>query len=538
MKSLPFILYALYLWLWVNPSLYLIRSYREFFTDAYFLRSYLDFPGEPAEYATRFITQLYQFPLVASLLISGILFCIYLLVFIVCKGLKYRDRIAAIPVAALMLMHTNYRHTVRFDLDILAVCLILFLFISSFGHRKWLPYVAYPLLLAALLYLNGILAAGAFILLSGLLCAWQKSTPARFAGMAAGIAAVCLLFCGLFHLTIHDARQEAADLTRNASFACDPDERNGLYVQHYARNGQWEKALTCARKCRYPDQDVVLYTNQALYFTGKLTGELFLYNQSLGSAGLLGTEITNYSGIVPNQDVFLHLGALSLSIIWGTEATNVYGANPYVLKNLVKAYLANGYIIEADKILNQLDRTPFCRKWAAAYRRFTSDTTLIRQDAELDACRRAQAPLAVVSTRNTLMNLYLLMKDTPANRMAYDYLLTGSLLDHKIEYFASYLTGLKDYGYTSIPKLYFEGLVYNSLYARQSPINIRDFTFDAGIIQRFDAFRQDLTAALRNPDTIAAALEAKYGDTYWYYLLFRSRLPDTEKAAILQRLIS
>ena len=319
-------------------------------------------------------------------------------------------------------------------------------------------------------------------------------------------------------------------------YTSDREEKRGLSVQHYALNENWEKALAYAKTCKYPDKDVVLYTNQALYFTGKIHDDLFLYNQSFGSEGLLSTEITNFSGIVPNQDVFLHLGALSLSIIWGTEATNVYGANPYVLKNLAKAYLAGGYIIEANKIINQLERTPFHKKWAKRYRALVNDTTLINHDPELCTYKQAQAPLAIVSTQNTLMNLFLLMKDNKANRMAYDYLLIASLLDHKIEYFASYLTGLKDYGYTSISKIYFEGLVYNSLYSSQSPVNIRDYTFDPNIMYRFDTFRQDLRKALQNPETASGVLEDTYKDTYWYYLLFRSSLPDEEKVKILNRL--
>lgn len=581
-----FILYALYMWLWINPSLYLIRGYREFFTDAYFLHDFFSFPGYPAEYCARFIVQLYRFPLIASILISFILFSIYSACIYIVKQSKYRYCIAFVPVCILMLMHNDYRHTIRFDLNILMVCLILCLFISSFRYRKWQSVLLYPLLIAILLYLNGILASILFGCLSLIICLFKKEKATFLAEIACGIGIVFFIFHYLFHLSFQDLRQEITDISRIyiwpyfpfllyisvlilpflvyisryikvsennpipviptvalalfliLSVTLDCNEKRGLSVQHYALNADWEKALVYARLCESPDKDVVRYTNQALYFTGKLPDDLFLYNQSLGSNGLLSTDISNYSDIVPNQDVFLHLGAISLSIIWGTEATNVYGANPYVLKNLVKAYLSGGYIIEANKILYQLERIPFNGNWTKHYRKFVNDTTLINQDTELRTYRQSQAPLAVVSTQNVLMNLYLLMKDSKSNRMAYDYLLTASLLDHKIEYFASYLTGLKDYGYTNIPKLYFEGLVYNSLYAPQSPVNIRDFTFDTNIMYRFDAFRQDLKAALHDPENISTILKDKYADTYWYYLLFQSRLPNEEKNNILNHLIS
>lgn len=580
-----FIAYLLYMWLWINPSLYLIRVYSAFFTDDCFLREYLDFPGNPATYVTRFITQLYQFPFVASLLITLILGMIYLFVILVFKDNKFRYEIGILPVFVLMLMHNDYRHSIRFDLDIFMVYLFVFLCISSFRYRSRLSHVLSSFLLIVLLYLNGVFAALLFICLFFIVLIFSREKNIRFIECSACVVLVFIVFHYLFNLSYHDLHQEYVDTTRIYSFSfypfilyasvlimpvlvfllqslkpvkaavpsyitpiyflallltlfltSDREEKRSLSVQHYALNGNWEKALTFAGTCKYPDKDVILYTNQALYFTGKMYDDLFLYNQSLGSEGLLSTEITNYSGIVPNQDVFLHLGAISLSIIWGTEATNVYGANPYVLKNLVKAYLAGGYIIEADKILNQLDRTPFQQKWVRQYRIFVNDTTLINKDAELRTYKQVQAPVAVVSTQNTLMNLFLLMKDTKANRMAYDYLLTASLLDHKIAYFASYLTGLEDYGYTSIPKIYFEGLVYNSLYSPQSPVNIRDFSFDPDIMYRFDTFRQDLRKALQEPESAPKVLEDMYKDTYWYYLLFRSSLPDEEKLDILNRL--
>ncbi len=582
-----FILYTLYLWLWINPILYLIRGYREFFTGTYFLQDFLTFPGNPAEYVSRFITQLYNYPLPASVLIAAILYSIYSSLLNIFKSEKNSCWIAFIPVFVLMLMHNDYRHTIRFDLDILTVCLVLNLQISTYRYRSRFSYISFPFLLALLLYLNGIFASLTFVCLACIISLLRKEDKTHFAGYLLWTPIIYLLFHYLFHLSIHDFYQEYTDISRIYTFPYYPfilylsvlltpilihltqsvnektgkkikptymipvafalvfsilfltsgrEEKTGLYVQYHALNGNWEKALTYAAGCEYPDKDIVIYTNQALYHTGRIYDDLFRYNQSLGSEGLLSTEIKNYSGIVPNQDVLLHLGAISLSIIWGTEATNVYGANPYVLKNLVKAYLAGGYIIEAKKILNQLNQTPFQKKWAEEYKQYINDTTLINRNKELNTYRQSQAPLAVVSTQNTLMNLYLLMKDSKQNRMAYDYLLVASLLDHKIDYFASYLTGLKEYGHTTIPKLYFEGLVYNSLYSPQSPVNIREYTFNPDIIHRFDTFRKDLRAALRDPESASVVLEDKYKDTYWYYLLFRSSLPNEEKINILNRM--
>jgi hypothetical protein len=320
------------------------------------------------------------------------------------------------------------------------------------------------------------------------------------------------------------------------AYAFDADERNGLAVQHHAINGQWEKALEYAAKCAYPDKDAVLYTNEALYHTGRIYDDLFLYNQSMGSKGLLSAEISNYSELVPNQDIFLHLGALSLSIVWGTEAANVYGANPYVLKNLVKAHLAGGNMDEAAKMLRLLSLTPFQQKWVERYRALAADTLLLKADAELSSCRQAQTPVAEVSRQSAVMNLYLLSQANVLNKMAYDYLLIACLLDNRIDNFAASLTRLKDYGYTSIPKVYMEGLVYHSLYAERSPVRIREFSFDERILYRFEAFRKDLLLAQQQPGEAQEWFGSKYGDTYWYYILFRSPVSDEEREEAFLRI--
>ncbi|GHT01129.1 hypothetical protein FACS189421_13680 [Bacteroidia bacterium] len=576
------ILYTLYMWLWVNPSLYLIKGYREFFTDFYFFTRFIKTPGDPSDYVSRLCIQFYNYPLFASLLISTVLAVIYLIGRQVFKN----NWILAIPVFILMLMHNRYEHAIRLDVDVLVLFIALYGFVRTFRSPTWVVCLAFPILLAGVLYFNGILMALLFVITGFSLCLLNRKGDAiQWIGLMAGAVLTGLVFRSLFYLSFHDLHQEAADLLRIYPFAYFPfvlygvvfllpflslihipfkskkinpvyvrgaiglaaglllvfslnrEDRTGLSVQHHARNGHWEKVLKYAAQSEYPDKDMVLYTNEALYQTGKIYTDLFLYNQSLGSTGLLSAQIANFSEIVPNQDVFLHLGALSLSIVWGTEATNVYGANPYVLKNLTKAYIASGYLPEAQKTLNLLEHTPFQQKWVEHYRRFVNDTTLIEQDAELKTCKYAQAPVAAVSTQSAIMNLFLLAKDNNLNKMAYDYLLVATLLDNKIDDFASCLSRLGDYGYTSIPKLYFEGILYHSLFAAESPVEISDFTFDRTIIDRFEAFCSDLAKAQQNPSTAKERMGKKYKDTYWYYILYQSNLSPEEKRDAFQRMI-
>jgi hypothetical protein len=298
------------------------------------------------------------------------------------------------------------------------------------------------------------------------------------------------------------------------------EQKTKLSVQYFGRNKDWNKVLELSKKSDFFDRAEIIYVNRALYFTGRIYDNLFKYNQEMASNGLLATKLTSFDELVPDQEIYLDLGALSLSIIWGTEATNVYGANPYVLKNLTKAYLAEGCIRESQKMLNLIDHTLFNKKWVWQYRKFVNDTTLINTDPELAQYRKNQVPAAIISKTAIDHNLYLLTGKTNYNKMAYDYLMISAMLDNNMEDFAVGLSGLKFFGYSHIPKLFFEGFIYYSLISEDCPIDIEEFTYDQTIINEFKAFQKDYLRLKGNPEEAKRYLFSRYGDTYWYYLKF------------------
>ena len=578
-------LYGLYTWLWLNPSLYLIRGYREFFTDNYFFMELAGFPGGVAEYVSRLFIQFYNYPSIAALLVFLCLATIYLSHVKVFDNKKFGWLISFLPVFILLLMRNDYGHAAQFDVNVLLLSVALLLFNTSLKCRWVFISFAYILLLVILLYLSGFFTAFTFVVVSLLIYALKKHKSTGLYVMLAGTLAVLLLFYALFSISYHDFVQEYTDITRIYSFRyyplvlfasiiavpclnsisasspevsrksigiclliipavllllfllSDKEERQSLRVQHFARNGEWEKTLQAARGCELPDKNMVYYTNEALYHTGRIYNELFSYSQSFGSDGLMLAEMGTFSEIVPNQEIFMQLGALSLSIIWGTEAVNVYGANPYVLHNLTKAYLAGGYVREAHKILNLLDRTLFQKKWVNKYRVIANDTALVKLDPELSRLQKSQTPLAVVSKQSPLTNLYLLSKETNLNKMAYNYLMIGTMLDHQIENFVYCASRLKEYGYTRIPKLYMEGLIYSALFSSSLPAEITELDYDNSILARFSAFRSELPMLQQNPREAKEILKRKYGDTYWYYLIFDSPLNDNERVNIVMNMM-
>lgn len=580
----------LYLLLVVNPSLYLINNYREFFTDIWFFKNYFTFPGNPVEYLTRFITQFYKFPVIGSLLIVFTLAAIYYVGMNPSKSKKTNYLNPVFPLTMLIIMHNDYGHSIKFDLN------LLFLFFALWGYsyvanknERW-SFLVFPILLGLLLYITGIVTTMLMVVLAlGYVFRFNKR-KINYLYILSEALAIAVLSHYIFYLSWHDLIIELKDTLRIYALPILPillylsiivsyflngvgannlgkfqkiknkkailvssliiafvilialtfnfEKKKALLVEHYALEGSWNKVLEYSQKCSLPDRNVSFYTNLALYKTGKIYTDFFNYFQEYGSEGLMSADIVDYSEIVPNQNIFLQLGALSLSVVWGVEASNVYGANPYVLKMLTKAYLASGKIKEAQKTLNLIHHSLFNKQWTENYQKLVDDTTLIMKDTEIALYRKRQMSEAIIYSKDAQMNLYILSKASTTNRMAFDYLMISAMLENQVENFASCLTGMKIFGYKNIPNIFFEGLMYLSLYTDQMPVNLAEFSYDQNIISRFNAFRQNLSRLRYDKEKARKELSEKFGDTYWYYLLYRSPLSDQERDKIFLLMIS
>ncbi len=571
----------------IEPELYLMRNYREFFIDFYFFKQFFQFPGYPADYFSRFLIGFYNFHVISSVIITCFVASTYCLMVSIFRNEKKNYWLPLLPVILLMSMHNDYDHDLKNDLNMVCLLVTLNVHLSSVARNSKNAVWVYALLLVFICYFNGFVAATFWLLYLLVILIKHKTPKSQLLWYLVETAIVVIVLRVVFNLTFHDYLQELTDMMRVYSFPLLPfilylsvfipiifyeakgefifrklklkpvwlaysvlilmisvlfltfsfEQKNGLKVKYFGLKHDWAKVLEYSKKCTNPDRNVSFFTNAALFHTGKICDDLFSYYQGYGSDGLIAPEITDYSEVITNQDIFLQMGALSLSVVWGTEATNVYGANPIVLKNLVKAYLAEGQLKEAQKFLNLMSHSLFCKNWVTCYQRFIDDSTMIDRDPELSEYRRLQLPQAEVFAKGVEMNLYLLSHNSKNNKMAYDYLVISILLDNRMNDFATCLTGLKTYGYTSLPKVYMEGLLYYSLFAKGIPIDPQEFTFDNRVINRFGEFGKDLAAARNDLPRARMNLQAKYGDTYWYYILFESRISDEERNEILARMI-
>jgi len=160
---LGYFIYFLYI---VDPPLFLLKNYREFFTDIYFFRKYFDFPGNPGEYLSRLITQFYNIPVLASFTITFILYSIYWLGYFSSGKAKFNLLVPFVPVIILIAMHNDYNHSLKFDIEILLTLLISCIYFRFIKDKGLYRFLYYPILLCFLYYFTGIKTVYLFSLLA------------------------------------------------------------------------------------------------------------------------------------------------------------------------------------------------------------------------------------------------------------------------------------------------------------------------------------------------------------------------------------
>ena len=166
------------------------------------------------------------------------------------------------------------------------------------------------------------------------------------------------------------------------------------------------------------------------------------------------------------------------------------------------------------KYLKVLEHTTFYRSWARETAALVADGTLLEKRPELAQAREFRLKEHDFFFSDTEMDSMLgfLHVEHPENRMALDYLLSWCLLRKDLTRFAECLQMVDT---KPLPQTYQEALLllwvfthedFNGLPESIAPVNV----------QRINRFMADANAGKSE-----AVMKAAYGNTYWFYFIFR-----------------
>ena len=299
-------------------------------------------------------------------------------------------------------------------------------------------------------------------------------------------------------------------------------------LDYFARTEQWDKTIEEC-KGKLTNFLYMCHLNMALANKGELSDKMFNFDQR-GPQGLLvqWNKSENISCML--SDIYFTMGATASSQEMAFEGyehpeivakyvSAIFDGNPRMLKRLVQTNLIYGTYPVAEKYISILEKTYAYRDWAQSQRKYLYNDEVVESDPILGTRRR------MLPDRNSLAmikglagDLALFLEKGPANSAALQYLGAMYLLAKDLEGFKALVE--KYYGTEFLPVLpvHFQEAVI--VMSEKEPDYWKRFNVSETIVARFTDYKKQVLAN-RNNSAIAGLLNRSYGNTYWFYFMFK-----------------
>ena len=554
---------------------YIEQSQLFLFSEAY-IRNKLLLPGGfsmlVAEFLVQFFIRPYVGALVTAVLLTGVGVCTAGIVKRIApvSGLFI---LYVLPMLALLFMHFDFNYRVQGTVCYLMMMALLCGYMRI--RNDLFRLVAGCVLVPVLFWLAGSIA----VLFAGMVCLFEglRKTPKWYISLI-GVAEVLLLGVGTvyfslmgeyrwvfgpdlyYHYTLHPKEIIyyswiclplvflVAFFIRNKNSLSGKKWRAGISciaqlamiaavlwwgmpkysdaktlklkkLDYFARTEQWDKTIEEC-KGKLTNFLYMCHLNMALANKGELSDKMFNFDQR-GPQGLLvqWNKSENISCML--SDIYFTMGATASSQEMAFEGyvSAMEDGNPRMLKRLVQTNLIYGTYPVAEKYISILEKTYAYRDWAQSQRKYLYYDEVVESDPILGTRRR------MLPDRNSLAmikglagDLALFLEKGPANSAALQYLGAMYLWAKDLEGFRALVE--KYYGTEFLPVLpvHFQEAVI--VMSEKEPDYWKRFNVSETIVARFTDYKKQVLAN-RNNSAIAGLLNRSYGNTYWFYFMFK-----------------
>jgi hypothetical protein len=260
--------------------------------------------------------------------------------------------------------------------------------------------------------------------------------------------------------------------------------------------------------------------NYALAQQGKLGDAMFAYNQQ-GVKSLVSTWDNSITTAMPMSDIYYGIGDVASAQKFAFEGcvSSVNGGSSRLLKRLVETNLIMGAYRVAEKYIALLEQTLFYKEWASGYRQLLFNDEAVEKHPVLGSRRKGLDGIAGKAvSAHLLQELEMLAVNNPKNQTAFQYLAAFYLVNKDLSRFKLLLE--KYYATDVWPQL---AVTQQQALPFIAPDD-RKYWIQHGMSSetehQYTLFERELVAQ-DGSSAIQKRLGEKYGDTYWYYLLFK-----------------
>ena len=295
-------------------------------------------------------------------------------------------------------------------------------------------------------------------------------------------------------------------------------------VEYYAARGMWQQVLATARQHPIQNYFVSHTINQALYYSGRMAYDMFLYPQHHDALFL--TSQIQAGADWKKFDIYFDMGHVNIAEHGLVESVEVQGERPAFLKRLAVINMVKGKVAVARVFLNTLAKTLFDARWAEDYLvRLQADPNL-STDPQIQQLRafmpQSDSDFCFGTEVSPDKSLLALLDANKKNRMAFEYLMALHLLTGQLDKFVQNLYRLDDFDYLQIPGAYEEAiLLYNSM--TKKPVDLHGRQISAESQRRFEKFNWTMSRYGGNKQAAFGELAKGFSNTYFFYYLYGPR---------------
>jgi Family of unknown function (DUF6057) len=306
-----------------------------------------------------------------------------------------------------------------------------------------------------------------------------------------------------------------------AQKSCDETVRLALQINRSVREDRWSEVLELTPTVTSQNPLFSFQTNLALYQTDMLLDKMFAYPQTLGTLGLMMN--LDWCDAWPEEadNLYWKLGLINESHHWATEAYELKGRSPDLLKRLGMIYMLKGAPVSANRFFLNLKKVPFHEKIAEDLIRLNANPSELAQDSE---CKRIQASMPLedyISLGNpSYHQLEVLLMRNPRNKMTFEYLMAYYLLNANVKGIWDHISDFSTLNYMKIPRHIQEAMIIMMAITPNLDQNKLKGWIDPININRFMEYRQTLIKYKGDKGSAKQELQSRFGDSYWYYLMF------------------
>ena len=291
-------------------------------------------------------------------------------------------------------------------------------------------------------------------------------------------------------------------------------------LDYYMRTEQWDRII---ERCS-GETNNYLYKcclNIALAEKDELSDRMFSFNQNgIQSIHVTWNRTPHVSTLL--SDLFFSMGHIALSQRMAFEACvsmpNSGGSR--MLKRLIQTNLIYGAYPVAEKYLDLLEQTKYYHKWAQEHRQFLWNDEAIMNDSLLSIKRNCIPKSNLMSEiHGVYTDLEIIAKQNPEHKATIQYAGALCLLSKELTLLEKIIrNNYRTEVLPTLPEYYQEAIV---ILSEKNPSYLELFDISESVIQRFNVLRRQILSNRNNSAALPGLLKNSYGDTYWYYYLYK-----------------